>query len=64
MTIRNARYLFTVADIGNSGRQSDGSVYTNSSFGYAIENKRLKLPGDKLRINLINVLSTLSVKMG
>ena len=47
MAICNARYQFTVVDIGDSGRQSDGSVYANSNLGYAIENKQLKLPGEK-----------------
>ena len=47
MVICNARYQFTVVDIGDSGRQSYGSVYANSNLGYAIENKELKLPGEK-----------------
>ena len=47
MAICNARYQFTVADIGDSGRQSDGSVYGDSNLVYAIENKQLKLPGEK-----------------
>ena len=47
MAICNARYQFTVVDIGDSGRQNDGSVCANSNLGYAIENKQLKLPGEK-----------------
>ena len=47
MAICNARYQFTVVDIGDSGRQSDDTVYANSNLGYAIENKQLKLPGEK-----------------
>ena len=47
MAICNTRYQFTVIDIGDSGRQSDGSVYVNSKLGYAIENKQLKLPVEK-----------------
>ena len=39
MAIYNARYQFTIVDIGDSGRQRDGSVYANSNLGYAIENK-------------------------
>ena len=46
MAICNARYQFTVVDIGDSGRQSDGSVYANSNLGYAIENKQVKLSGE------------------
>ena len=36
----DAKYKCTLVDIGDSGRQSDGSVYANSHLGYAIENKR------------------------
>ena len=42
----DANYKFTLVDIGDSGRQSDGSVYANSNLGYAIENKLLKVPPD------------------
>ena len=31
-------------DIGDAGRQNDGSVYTNSNPGLAIENNTLMLP--------------------
>ena len=44
--VSDANYKFTLADIGDSGRQSDGSVYANSNLGYAIENKLLKVPPD------------------
>ena len=30
-------------DVGDSGRQSDGGVYTNSKLGYAIENNLLNI---------------------
>ena len=30
--------------MGDSGRQSDGSVYANSNLGYAIENHLLNTP--------------------
>ncbi len=42
----DANYKFTLVDIGDSGRQSDGSVYANSKLGYAIENKLLQTPTD------------------
>lgn len=32
-----------LADIGESWRQSDGSVYVNSNLGYAIENQLLNV---------------------
>ena len=38
------KYEFTMVDIGDSGRQSDGSVYNNSHLGFAIENNTLNLP--------------------
>lgn len=46
MAVCDARYKFTMVDIGDSGRQSDGSVYANSNLGYAIENKLLNTPPD------------------
>ena len=42
----DASYKCTLVDIGDSGRQSDGSVYANSNVGYAIENKLLNIPPD------------------
>ena len=47
MAICNARYQFTIVDIGDSRRQSDGGVYANSNLGYTTENKQLKFPGEK-----------------
>ena len=44
MAVCNAIYEFIMVDIGDSGRQSDGSVYNNSHLSYAIENKTLNLP--------------------
>ena len=44
MGICNARYQLTIVD---SGRQSDGSVYTNSSLGYTTGNKQPKLLREK-----------------
>ena len=45
MAVCNARYEFTQVDIGDCGRQSDGSVYNCSNLGYAIENNKLNIPG-------------------
>ena len=42
----DAKYKFILVDIGDSGRQSDGSVYHNSHLGFAIENKKLNIPND------------------
>ena len=45
MAVCNARYEFTLVDIGDCGQQSDGSVYNCSNLGYAIENNKLNIPG-------------------
>ena len=44
LAVCNAKYEFTVVDIGDSGRQRVGSVYNNSHLGFAIENNTLNLP--------------------
>ncbi|XP_065675624.1 uncharacterized protein LOC136091841 [Hydra vulgaris] len=44
LAVCNANYEFTMVDIGDSGRQSDGSVFNNCSLGYAIENNKLNIP--------------------
>ena len=46
LSVCDASYRFTPVDIGDSGRQSDGSVYANSNLGYAIENKLLNISPD------------------
>ena len=40
----SSKYKFTLVDIGDTGRQSDSSVYANSHLGYAIENGLLDIP--------------------
>ncbi|XP_065668217.1 uncharacterized protein LOC136088435 [Hydra vulgaris] len=40
----NAKYEFTLVDIGGSGRQSDGSIYNNSKVVSAIDNNLLNFP--------------------
>ncbi|XP_065652846.1 uncharacterized protein LOC136080161 [Hydra vulgaris] len=44
LAVCNDKYEFTMVDIGDSGRQSDGSVFNNCSLGYAIENNKLSIP--------------------
>ena len=44
LAVCNARYEFLLVDIGDSGRQSDGSVYNNSHLGNAIEHNLLNIP--------------------
>ena len=44
MAVCDAKYKFTLVDIEDTNRQSDGSVYKNSHLGYAIENGLLNIP--------------------
>ena len=44
LAVCNVRYKFLLVDIGDSGRQSDGSVYNNSHLGHAIEHNLLNIP--------------------
>ena len=40
LAICNANYEFILVDIGDSGRQNDGSAYANSHLGFCTENKK------------------------
>ena len=42
LAVRNANYEFTLVDIGDAGRQSDGVVYSNSNVGQATDQNILK----------------------
>ena len=44
MAACDAHYRFTLMDIGNCGRHSDGGVFANSEFGQAIESGALSIP--------------------
>ena len=44
VAVCDAKHKFTLVDIRDTGRQSDGSVYANSHLGYAIENGLLNIP--------------------
>ena len=44
MAVCDAKYKFTLVDIRDTGRYSDGSVYAKSHLGYAIENGLLNIP--------------------
>ena len=44
MAVCDANYCFTLIDIGNAGRHSDGGVLSNSAFGKAMEDGALSLP--------------------
>ena len=42
LAVCNANYEFTLLDIGEAGRQSDGGVYSSSNLGQAIDQNILK----------------------
>ena len=44
LAVCDANYIFTMVDIGDAGRQSDGGVYKNSKLGYAINNNLINRP--------------------
>ena len=44
LAVCDAHYRFTLVDIGDAGRHSDGGVFSNSSFGQAIESESLAIP--------------------
>ena len=44
MAVCNAKYEFTMVDIGDYGRLSDGSVFSSSNIGIAMENNLINLP--------------------
>ena len=44
LVVYNATYQFTMVDIGESSRNSDGGVFANSNLGIAMNDGLLKLP--------------------
>ena len=47
LAVCDAQYCFTLLDIGDIGRQSDGGVLANSAFGRSLESGSLSLPCPK-----------------
>ena len=46
MAVCDAHYCFTIIDVGDAGRHSDGGVLSHSAFGQAMENGQLSLPSE------------------
>ena len=44
MAVCDAQYCFTLVDIGDYGRHSDGGVLSHSNFGQAMESGSLSMP--------------------
>ena len=65
LAVCNAKYEFTIVDIGDSTRQSVGSFYNNSHLGFAIENNTLNLSDpDVVDSNPENILPYVFVTDG
>lgn len=47
MAISDAKYRFSVVDIGGEGRQSDGGIFRNSDIGRHFEEDHFMLPNAK-----------------
>ena len=48
MAVVDANYKFTMVDVGDYGRLSDGSVFSSSQIGIAMEKKLLNMPSSSL----------------
>lgn len=44
LAVCDARYCFTLIDIGDSGRHSDGGIFANSEFGRRFISNGLNMP--------------------
>lgn len=47
MAINDAKYHFTMVDIGGEGRQSDGGIFRDNDMGKRFEEEQFKLPNAK-----------------
>ena len=46
LAVCNSNYEFLLYEIGDAGQQSDGSVYSNSDIGFAINENLLSFPAE------------------
>ena len=53
MAVADASYIFTYVDVGDYGRQSDSSVFSNTKFGEMLNKGNLNLPQDECLPNML-----------
>ena len=64
IAVCNANYEFSLVDVGEAGRQSDGRIYNNSKLGMAIDRNLLNIPEPKNIVSLRNFhLFSLQMKL-
>ena len=51
MAVCNANYEFTLIDIGDTGRNSDGGVFSSSQLGIDVNENLLKIPNEEDILN-------------
>lgn len=56
MAMCDARYRFTVIDVGACGREGDAAIFASSELAVALENNTLQLPAPKRLPNSTKVL--------
>lgn len=47
MALVDANYKFIAIDVGSYGKNSDGGIFANSSFGKSLEKNKLNVPKDR-----------------
>ena len=44
MAVCDSNYKFTMVDIGDSGRNSDGGIFSSCNLGIAVNEDKLNIP--------------------